>query len=583
MRVRILLGAWLCLSLVLVAGLRAQQNDLRVRATLGSGVVKLGDVEQIVIEVNNARSAKIVEVPMVEGLTLGRISGPSLRESTVFSGGRRRTSRTLTFTVAVQPEREGEYVIPALRLSVDGDDVLTDPMTLTVVEDIQGDRFGFIEFVDLPAKVYEGEVFELTLRFGWQRQLSGINSADLKLPWWNNLSGVLEVDSGAPAIGRRAVTVNLNSEAQIEVFQLADMERDGSSFVTFVLQRRFVATRSGELEIPKSFLEYSEIESRGVFGGGRRAVQRYFVSADARTIEVLELPADERPLDFSNGVGSFNGRAQVNRWDVDVGDSIKLTVEWFGRGNLEFFDAPDLARLDAFDGFKSYGTSRDDFLGDRRVVTYDIAPLRSDVTSIPAVPLSIFDSETGRYAVVKTDPIEIRVRALEGASPLEVEGGSGRDEDIRDIQPAEGEVRRDSRPGAWTVLAAMFLTPLLWGALRAVARRGDDPDSPVVKRARRARKALQKDLRGARTASQQAHAVYDFLGARTRESGSAWVGRDPVEFLARGRKSGIAEADARALAELTEELDRAAYAGEDRPLDDARILSVCDRLLKAGV
>ena len=32
--------------------------------------------------------------------------------------------------------------------------------------------------------------------------------------------------------------------------------------------------------------------------------------------------------------------------DVDAGDSIKLSVEWSGDGNLDFFDPPDLARIE---------------------------------------------------------------------------------------------------------------------------------------------------------------------------------------------------------------------------------------------
>ena len=122
---------------------------------------------------------------------------------------------------------------------------------------------------------------------------------------------------------------------------------------TFELRRQFVATRPGTLEIPTSFLVFSEVESGGIFNSRQRTRSRYFVGAPPQSLEVRELPADGRPLDYSNAVGRFHVRATTDRWDVDAGDSIKLTLEWLGEGNLEFFERPDLARLDAFRGFRS--------------------------------------------------------------------------------------------------------------------------------------------------------------------------------------------------------------------------------------
>ena len=70
---------------------------------------------------------------------------------------------------------------------------------------------------------------------------------------------------------------------------------------------------------------------------------------------MIPLPEQGRPLDFSGAVGTFHASARADRTDVDVGDSIKLSVEWTGDGNLEFFAPPELDRLDAFAGFRVFG------------------------------------------------------------------------------------------------------------------------------------------------------------------------------------------------------------------------------------
>lgn len=554
------------------------QAAKRVRASLNSGVVKLGDVGEIILEVNDAQNTRILEIPTVEGLKISNPGAPSVRMSQQFVGGRVSRSRTSTYIIRFSPLKAGEYSLGPIRLMVDGQEITTRAMPLTVVTDLDGARLGMLEFIDLPERVYDGEVFTIELRFGWDRKLNNINSADLRLPWWGNLSGLLEIPSEAKSLGGKPTRVNLNSEEQVDVLEVPQISIDGKPYRAFVLKRQFVATRTGELRIPKSFLAFSVVESGGIFNRQQKTRQRYFASAEPRSIEVRALPEEGRPLEYSNAVGRFHVRAQADRRDMDAGDSIKLTVEWLGKGNLEFFDRPDLGRLDGFEGFREYGVSRDSFLGDRRIVTYDIAPLSSDVTEIPGVPLHVFDTERGEYTTITTQPIRIRVRALEGESPLEVAGASGRAYDITDVEPHSGVVRTDSLFGVRRVLLAVLFAPLLAFGLRLLARRGGDPNSEVLIRRRKARRVLARALAKSDSASSQATALHLFLAARTNERDAAWLGRQ-VDAA----KYSLSDDDAGELQRLLGRLDEATYAGNDAPLAKAELLALADRLVKGGL
>ena len=113
-------------------------------------------------------------------------------------------------------------------------------------------------------------------------------------------------------------------------------------------------------------------------------------------------------------------------------------------------------------------------------------------------------------------------------------------------------------------------------------RRRRDPDAPLERRRRAARRALGRGLAAARGAKEQLDLLNVFLAARTRELDQAWSGRD----VERSAASGALPLDverARALAELVAELEQSAYGGDGRALPRERILGVARELMRAGL
>lgn len=572
-----LIGCWAPLA---SATPTAQGGGPRITAQLSTGVVKFGASVNCIVQVEGAQKAEITAVPEVDGLRVERVSGPSLNESFSFINGRNAFSRTITFAVTLRPTRVGEYSIPPLRLDVDGREMSTRELSLSVVEDLDGQELGHLEFVDVPQVVFEGQPFTIRMNFGWDKQLDAmVNHANLILPWWNELPGTLEVESDATRLGSRAVEISLNSRARVRALEIGDVKIEGKPFRMLSLSRSFVATRSGQLDISQSWLEFGRV-TRRAFSESR---ETYHTGAPAFTIRVEPLPEEGRPFDYSGGVGKFEAKAEVSRRDVDVGDSIKLTVDWTGAANLEFFELPDPSRIEAFDGFRVYGRSGEHFYGDRRRVVYDLAPLSTEVTEVPPLPLSVFDPELREYRTVATQAIPLRVRAVEGAVSLdEPEGEASGMDHFHDIQSApEPSTRGRGVPGE-LLLGSWLGVPALWLGLRTVVRRRGAPDAPAARRRRAARRRLRRDLGRARTASAQAGALNAFLAARTGEEPEAWEGRDVGGwFTERGRERDDAlgvELDA-----LARELDRRRWAGDDAPLESSRLTELAARWIEEGL
>src|SRR5262249_46579691 len=157
----------------------------------------------------------------------------------------------------------------------------------------------------------------------------------------------------------------------------------------------------GKLEFATSHFEFGQIAERNFFDTRPPLHETYFKSFPAFNVEVIKLPEKDRPLDFSGAVGHITAHASADRRDVDAGESMKLAVEWTGDGNLEFFEPPDPSRMEAFKGFRVYGTT-DRKAFDRRTVTYDIAPISPDVHAIPSIPLRVFDPTKKAYVTTET-------------------------------------------------------------------------------------------------------------------------------------------------------------------------------------
>jgi hypothetical protein len=572
--------SWLRSGLVLgaLAFATAAQGDPEVTARLSSGVLRLGDSGSITISIQNAEDARVLELPNVAGLRFGRPGAPMSQRYSGFVNGRRYSESNLTLSVPFRPEAEGNFDVPPIALEVDGKHLETRALRVTVVKDITGADFGFFEIKPSGTKVVEGQPFALELTFGWDEERTGkVSFAELNLPWWDSLPGAIEVES--PPVNEGRVTLPVNGNLEVAAEQLANQTRDGRGFITLRLVKRFLPTRSGTLEFPTSFFEFGRVRQAGIFETRRES---HFVQAAAFTVEVVALPTEGQPIDYSGAVGKITARASADARDVRVGDSIKLTVEWVGQGNLEYFHPPDPGALDAFRGFRVYGSTEEKSV-ERRKVVYDLAPLSSEVDAIPALPLSLYDPERGRYETITTQPIPIRVRALAKESALGDEEQTF-ERDIADIDPrapAHGKSAAPTQQDRF-LLVALVGVPLIGLIARAQARRrAGDPGAPLERRRRRAQKELVRALERAAEPKSLELALHAFLAARTREDVPAWTGRD-FEAWARQHAPALApEVRARATQALRA-LEAGVWGGQAPP-ERAALRALAQELVEAGL
>jgi hypothetical protein len=139
-------------------------------------------------------------------------------------------------------------------------------------------------------------------------------------------------------------------------------------------------------------------------------------ATDPIQIEVLPLPSDGRPSDFSGAVGDFRLRVVPSADEIRVGESVTLSVRIEGRGNIKSISEIPLPK---FDGFRVFAPKARDSvrveqgrIGGAKIFDLVLVPEVMGSFSLAGITLSYFDPVKGAYVRKDAAPVELRV--LEG-------------------------------------------------------------------------------------------------------------------------------------------------------------------------
>lgn len=129
-------------------------------------------------------------------------------------------------------------------------------------------------------------------------------------------------------------------------------------------------------------------------------------------VSVQPLPANA-PATFSGAVGQFEMQSAVDKTTTEVNDTVTLTVQLNGRGNLT--TAPDPVweagpEWRAFDSQATVDTQfSDGLLRGTKTVEYVLVPTRGGDHLLPAIEYTYFDPATESYVTITTEPIIVTV------------------------------------------------------------------------------------------------------------------------------------------------------------------------------
>ena len=303
---------------------------------------------------------------------------------------------------------------------------------------------------------------------------------------------------------------------------------DGQRFQVLPFRSMLIPLQSGSLKVGPATLALNVVQGRGFFG--RRQPRE--LHSNALEIEVLPLPQDGRPTDFSGLVGKFSIEVNAQPLELKAGDPITLSIGIGGKGN--FRDTGALRFRDD-DSFRAYDPQAVES-GGRFLERYEqvLIPKNSSVREIPSLTLSYFDPAAKQYRSVKSAPIAIQVQPAEKRS--QIFAGNGERErveklgrDIIHIKDSYGAAVPQRSgwwphiwPWIWFIFPLIVLAAVTWyeGQRRRLAT--DSSYARFVAAPVQAEKALDEAQRLLGSGDSQgfydllSRSIQDYLSAKLR-------------------------------------------------------------------
>jgi len=407
----------------------------------------------------------------------------------------------------VTPSRTGEFVIPSIEVPVGGQVCRTEPIKLVVEKGAP--QTDLSQKVALRVQTASPQVY-----LGQVAPLNVLVFARSDVP----LKGFSSFNHEADGLGYK-YNPNIKSGTHVE---------GGVSYNVFIIEGVIAPTRAGKLAFGPCVVKGQLASEKRTRSGdlferffGRVEVTEVPFTLDTVPIEVLPLPNEGRPADFSGAIGEWKLEVTAKPGEVNVGDPITLTIKVSGNGNIDLVPPPKLSGLDEF---KTYDpttkTSKNELNSTgERVIQQVLVPKSAGVKRLPDVRLSYFDPVAKQYKTAANPPLQVNVKPGAGgqtaivSSGLRVRPEEKLGHDIVYLKGAPGSAATAFSPWTFSLLNAMPVVALL-GAL-AWKRRADKlrGDIAYARRSRAARNA-RKLLASATNCEEVQHTLQVYLGDR---------------------------------------------------------------------
>ena len=308
------------------------------------------------------------------------------------------------------------------------------------------------------------------------------------------------------------------------------------------------------------------------------------LTSESLELQVLPLPEQGRPEDFSGLVGSFKIESQLEPSTIKAGESTTLTVLLSGRGNVNRI--PDL-KIPELEYIKIYGDQPalevvPDVKGLKgsKTMKWALVPEKEGNHQIPQLKISYFDTAQNKYRMISTSPHSITVLPgkpkkiqATGDFPVETARAKQAVEELgRDIFPihlsSEDITNSYSTWPKGLLFPIFLLAPVLIYAgtfLGMRLHRRSDQESAVTK-ARKAGKVFLKRYReGGLNWSQLDLLIRDYLNDRLDLSLGSVTAGEAVEILT---ANGVSFETADKLRSILQAVEDAVFTGRGNEYTD---------------
>jgi hypothetical protein len=376
-------------------------------------------------------------IPNVVGL---QFLQRGVQQSTQIING--QTTAQLQLTVLVVPEKPGDYTIPSIAATIDGQKVATVPLKMKVrpagaqpqaqanaPKPSRGGNGGAAK--GQPGGETAGVFLERDCGVTDPVYIGQQILCTIRLYHPNNLNGGQRLSQSSADFRR----FNIDGEKRYQKIV------NGQRYSVIELRELVVPTKPGQLDVPPFSIEARVLvwnkqnnpldKFFDKFGGGVFNFDLNFteersvtVSTPPQTLQVKPLPEQGKPPGFNGLVGLFQLESNLSKNHIAAGDTVTITITLQGYGVTDTLG--DLAQgLDRFG--KIYPdkpeyteqVTAENGIASKKVYKYALVPTKPGTYDLGSVELPAFNPKLNQYVVIRTDLGQLIVDAAQAESQVQ--------------------------------------------------------------------------------------------------------------------------------------------------------------------
>jgi len=225
--------------------------------------------------------------------------------------------------------------------------------------------------------------------------------------------------------------------------------------------------RSGQLKISPMKLNVAVLQAPRDFFDFFGTTKTVVVESEPLVIDVVPLPTEDMPGDFTGGVGEFTITSSLDRVASEGAEPMNLTVRISGSGNIKLVERPHVPDIPGVRILDPEIREDVNFAGNRiqgyKEFNYPVIPQTDGEHVVPAITMTFFNPGERRFETVST--AAMKFVAMQTSSAVEYGQSGGlkvTGSDIRHIKP--GAQRLYNQPmsvGLLLVIPYIFSVVLL--------------------------------------------------------------------------------------------------------------------------
>ena len=389
------------LSFFVITGLLNAQVTISI--SLDRNEITINDTAKLTISVNGSQQSVS---PRLYGLNNFHVEqGGTTSRFNMVNG---RVTQGLDNVLYLIPKNQGTFTLGPAEIDFNGKKIRSNQVKLTVrktsndVKHQSSDPI-FVTASVSPKAGYPGQEFFYIIKFYYS---VSVRDLSIELPDADNIS--------LKQLGKPKEYSSVIKSKKYNVIEI--------NYALF-------AEKPGKYTLNKSVMKMNVIEKRrdsfgfGFFDNFGRA-RPYAVSSNSVTLNIKNLPEENRPSDFSGLVGHFSIDSNLSPDHIKAGNSATLSVILKGQGNVTLM--PDI-NLPDFENVKTYADQpvmdvKESNQGQSATKTmkWALVPQYEGDVIIPQLSISYFDPDKEKYEIAKTRPLTLNVSPGENQQNIPV-------------------------------------------------------------------------------------------------------------------------------------------------------------------